>query len=209
MTISGTTRKSVQTKRCGEFYDRVNVGEAARDSTTVLPEYAPPGPDDPLQAKSIKESTKSLYDSMSPIIAPTESRDSPRTTGEATSDRGVDCWNAGCKVCRTQRSERKIMVLRLMFDTAKRDGLIRAEPHPRGQATKVSRPKPTSSIPDKPVTCHRSRGVALPRSLLELIARTGIRRGEAIAPKWRDVDLQAQRAPEFAKRYLAFRGASP
>ena len=37
LTISGTTRKSVQTK-VREFYDRVNAGEPGRDSDAILSE---------------------------------------------------------------------------------------------------------------------------------------------------------------------------
>ena len=189
MTISGTTRKAVQTK-VREFYDRVNVGEAARDSTTVLSEYAATWCRTTLQAKSIKESTKSLYDSMSRNhIAPTELGD--LALGRLK-PQAIEAWIAERRLHGLSDSTIRTAytVLRLMLDTAKRDGLIRANPthavkRPKSAAQEADFLDPRQ-VRDLLIAAEGSRY----HDLFELIARTGMRRGEAIALKWRDVDFK-------------------
>ncbi|WP_144715698.1 site-specific integrase [Curtobacterium pusillum] len=191
----GATRAEA-VRKSKEKRARVEAGQPARDSTLTVGEYARQWCGSTLAVSPRKESTRATYTTLleayvidSPLGALSFERAKPtdverwlaalvRRDGEAVSDS-------------TRRQA--YTVLRAVFDTAVRDGLAA-----RNIVATVARPRVKSSeerflTPDETTRLLEAARRATPRyaPILEILVRTGLRRGEALALCWPDVDLDS------------------
>jgi integrase len=187
--VYGRTRAEARDKLT-KARARVEAGGPVKDSTRTLASWLSDWRATTLAASGRKDTTKELYASLSkshidPILGATQlDRLRPSDVERLI----LDMRSAGLSPS-TIRST--YTVLRAALDGAVRDGLIA-----RNVAAAVARP----GLPRKEArhlsAAELSRVLDAARSsryypALVLCAATGLRRGELMALKWRDVDLSA------------------
>lgn len=187
--VYGRTRAEARDKLT-KARARVEAGGPVKDSTRTLASWLSNWRATTLAASGRKDTTKELYASLSkshidPILGATQlDRLRPSDVERLI----LDMRSAGLSPS-TIRST--YTVLRAALDGAVRDGLIA-----RNAAAAVARP----GLPRKEArhlsAAELSRVLDAARSsryypALVLCAATGLRRGELMALKWRDVDLSA------------------
>jgi integrase len=188
--VYGRTRAEVRTKLRAAS-DRVDAGAPPRDSTRTVGDWLAHWRVTTLAASPRKESTRQTYDCLS------RHHLEPAPFGAITLDklRPTDIEALILALRERELSDATIgsvyNVLRCALDGAQRDGLLGRNP-----AAAVKRPpvrhREARHLSAAEVTAvlaaaegHRHHPV------LVLIAATGLRRGEALALRWSDVDLDA------------------
>lgn len=190
VTFYGRTKTEVRGK-LREAVDRVNAGSPARDAKVTLAQWLETWKAGPLAASTRKPTTKALYTTLA------ETHLEPAPLGAVPLDKlrpshvhklMVD--KRGAKL--SESTLRQVYnVLRLSLDDAVREGLIAAN-----VCAKVARPKAGTkearflSTAEVGKLLEGAQGTRY-QPVLALIALTGMRRGEALALKWSDVDFEA------------------
>jgi integrase len=188
--VYGRTRPEVRTK-LKAMRDRLELGLAAIDARARLDEYAAAWIESTLAASDRKASTKSLYASLarSHIVA--------STLGGLTLDKirpgNVEAWivelRGKGKAASTVRQV--YTVLRAILETAVRDGLLARNPAAAVKRPRVSPTEATYLTPPQVRALLTGALSSRYAPLFALLVNTGLRRGEALALHWRDVDLAA------------------
>jgi integrase len=189
-SVYGKTQREVRAKMKA-VRDRVDNGAPATDDKMVLAAWMQRWRETTLAASDRKEATRSLYASLSRkhieagVIGPIP----------LANLRPSDVEKLILALRSAMLSDSTIRqiytVLRLGLDGAVRDGLLARNP-----ATSVQRPgvarKEAAHLDPQQVTelLVAAEGSRYHMALL-LIATTGLRRGEALALRWSDVDLDA------------------
>lgn len=188
----GRTQKDVKDK-LDKARNRLSDGAPVRDSKQTVGEWLTYWRTTGLAASSRKASTKELYGNLS------RKHLEPAPFGAIRLDRlkpsDIDALLLGLRQRLVPLSDSTVFniycVLRAGLDGAKRDALIANNP-----AVKVDRPqvakKEAKHISAAELTKLLASADGLRyRDVLVLIAGTGLRRGEAVALAWRNVNLDA------------------
>jgi integrase len=187
-TIYGDTPQEARDK-AAEIRKRVEGGQPARDRRQTVAAFAQHWIDTSLQASERKRTTKVMYAG----VTRTHVLDS--SIGRLTLDRvrpsHVEGWVVELR--RNGLAESTIRsaytILRAVLDTAVRDGALASNP-----AAVVRRPRVTAKeaphlTPAEVAELLRAAQDTRYAPLFALLVHTGLRRGEALALQWSDVDL--------------------
>lgn len=197
VSFYGRTKTEVRGK-LRDAAARVNAGSPARDSKVTLAQWLETWKAGPLAASTRKPTTKALYTSLA------ETHLEPAPLGALPLDKlrpshvhKLIVDKRGVKL--SESTLRQVYnVLRLALDDAVREGLTASnvcEKVPRPKAgTREARFLSTAEVAKLIEAAQGTRY----QPVLALIALTGMRRGEALALKWSDID--------FEERTLSIRG---
>lgn len=187
-TIYGDSPQEARAK-AAQIRRRVEGGQPARDRRQTVAAFAQHWIDSTLQASERKQTTKVMYAG----VARTHILDS--SVGRLTLDKvrpsHVEGWVVELR--RKGLAESTIRsaytILRAVLDTAVRDGALATNP-----AAVIRRPKVTAKeaphlTPTQVAELLRAAEDTRYAPLFALLAYTGLRRGEALALQWSDVDL--------------------
>jgi integrase len=187
-TFYGKTQADVRAK-LKEARGRVDAGAPAKDSTITLRDYAEAWITSTLAASDRKPSTRELYSILartyiakSALGATTLGKIRPSDVERFVLELGDH------KAASTVRQT--YTVLRAILDAAVRDQLLASNPAAKVQRPGVPRQEVQWITPEELETLLAMRpeddrlGV-----VFRLLAWTGLRRGEALALRWQDVDL--------------------
>jgi integrase len=174
-----------------ELRERLKSGQPVQDSTDTLGRFAAEWIATALAASERKATTKAMYGAItrSQIVS---SALGAMPLGKIT-PRAVEGWLVGLRAKGLAASTLRIAhaILVAILATAVRDGLLGRNP-----AAAVKRPKVTRREADY-LSSDQVRGVLSAAHstrfapLFALLVNTGLRRGEALALQWSDVDLEA------------------
>jgi integrase len=187
-TVYGSTAKEAREKSAA-ISARILGGQPARDRRQTVKAYALHWIDTTLQASARKRTTKSLYAG----VARTHVLSSHlgRLTVDKVRPSHIEGWvvELRCKGLAESTIRTAYTVLRAILDTAVRDGAIGVNP-----AAAIKRPKVTSKEAAHLTPAQVAELLDAARStryarLFEFLLHTGLRRGEALALRWTDVDL--------------------
>lgn len=201
--------KTEASRKLREARSRTESGKPARDSARTVGAWLADWREGALAASSRAASTKDTY------IVLCKTHLEPAPFGAVALDRlrpsHIDKLLLDLRGKKLAESTVRLIftTLRLALEDAVRDGLV-AE----NVAAKVSRPKPPRKEARFLTTAEVARLLDAAKdsryhSLLVFIAMTGIRKGEALATKWTDIDFEAgtYRVPgtksESSRRTLA------
>ena len=187
-TVYGRTAKEAREKAAA-ISARVLGGQPARDRRQTVRSYALHWIDTTLQASERKQTTKSLYAGV------TGSHVLDSTLGRLTLDKvrpsHVEGWVVQLR--RKNLAESTIRtaytVLRAILDTAVRDGAIGVNPAAAVKRPKVTNKEATHLTPVQVAELLDAASRTRYAPLFEFLVHTGLRRGEALALRWTDVDL--------------------
>ncbi|MBF9315819.1 tyrosine-type recombinase/integrase [Mycobacteroides chelonae] len=213
-TVYGKTRAEVRAKMDG-VRERLAIGATVKDSKRTLGDWLAHWRGTTLAASDRKESTKELYANISrrhlevePFgairldkLKPSDIEGLVLALRAKTKQGRVTEANAEPEPVRALSDatiRQAYTVLRAGLDGAVRDGLLAKNPAAAVQRPGLTRreAKHVDAVDvNKLLLC--AEGLRY-RDVLALIAGTGLRRGEALALRWADVDLD--------KRMLAVRG---
>lgn len=176
--------------RVEQVRDRLKSSQPVTDSRTSLEAYAQAWIDSTLAASERKQTTKTLYAGLARthIIGSTLGSRPLKSILPSHVERWVGDLKASGRAPSTVRQV--YTVLRAILDTAVRDKLLAVNP-----AAAVKRPK-VSRTEAEYLTAHQVRqllqGAVNTRygPLFAFLVNTGLRRGEALALRWSDVDLK-------------------
>lgn len=176
-------------QKVGEVQERLRRGSPISDSGATLESYALAWIDTTLAVSDRKNSTKALYGTLmrTHVVG---SRLGARPLRTITPSH-IERWIAELKLNgKAPSTVRQIYtVLRAILDTAVRDRLLAinpaaAVPRPRVERTEAGL-LTTTDLHSLLAAASRSRYLPF----FEFLAHTGLRRGEAMALRWSDVDL--------------------
>lgn len=189
--VTGKTKTLVNTQ-LREIQTRVAQGSAPKDDGVTFGVFASRWLTSSLAASDRRASTQSLYTSLTKthIIESELGRTPLKRLRPTTVERFVTHMR---EKGLSDSSVRQIYtVARAIGDSAVRDGLLGRNPF-----AAVRRPKVTQAEASHLEPAKISRLLAAAQDsrygpLFELLVNTGLRRGEALALKWRDIDLKEQ-----------------
>lgn len=188
-TVYGKTQKEVAAKR-RELVKRLADGKPATDAKLVLGAYVETWIAGPLAASDRKANTKAMYATVA------RKHIAGRALGRAALDKlkpsTVEGWVVELRAAGlSQSTVRSIYtVLRAILDAAVRDGLLGANPAAVVRRPKVDHHEAAFLTPAQVRALLAAAQGSRYAPLFELLVHTGLRRGEALALKWRDVDLE-------------------
>ncbi|CAG7845788.1 Transposase from transposon Tn916 [Pseudoclavibacter triregionum] len=188
-TAYGAT-PSEATANAKKIRDRLEEGLPARDARTTVAAFASAWIDSALAASDRKETTKSLYETV------TKKHIMNKKIGTVTLDAlkpsHVEAWvvqlrkdglaDSTVRTCYT--------VLRSILDTAVRDEALAKNPVAAIKRPTVARKEAAhlTTLQVRQLLSAASSSRYAP--LFELLVNTGLRRGEALALTWRDIDFE-------------------
>src|SRR6478609_4190001 len=183
VTVYGKTAAEAR-RKAKEITKRVEAGAPAKDARVLLSTYIDTWIDTTLAASPRRPATKALYESLGRSLVKPGSPLADLRLDQLTpaAVEGWVAWSSETKAQSTVRSS--YAVLRAVGDTAVRDGLLAASP-----AAKVDRPR-VEHVEAR--FLNREEVAALRKALegsryapiVDLLLRTGMRRGEALALHW-------------------------
>lgn len=187
-TVYGTSEREV-VRKLAVIRKRLDVGAPAKDVGVTLNIYAESWIDSTLEASDRKATTKTLY----AILARTHIVGSPlgglglKKINPPAVERFILALRKSGK---SESTVRQIYTVgRAILDAAVRDGLLARNPFATVKRPKVTATEAASLSPVEVsgllAAAERSRYAAL----FEFLVHTGLRRGEALALRWADVDL--------------------
>jgi len=194
LSVYGATRKEAVAK-IAEAKDRLERGVAVVDTAVTLAQWITTWTAVNLPASKLRESTQLSYESVVRCrILPTPLADLPLRRIRPTS---IDEWVLQMRkegvAPSTQR--RAYSVLSKIFDAAVRDTLIAKNPIKSVDKPNVGRPEQAVLLPSEVhalLTCAAQKNHWL-FPVLQLVAVTGLRRGEVLALRWGDVNFETGR----------------
>lgn len=183
-------------RKMREKRERVEAGQPVRDSAETIEAFAQRWAASTLAVSPRKESTKETYRAL--LRSYLYGSRLGGVTFERIKATDVEAWlselttKAGVPVSAATRRQ-VYTVLRAVLDTALRDGLVARNVAATVDRPRVQRPEERFLTPEETTQLLDSARTASPRyaPILELLVRTGLRRGEALALQWRDIDLDA------------------
>ncbi|MCW2620301.1 MAG: Phage integrase [Modestobacter sp.] len=187
-TVYGKTAKDARSEAAA-IRTRVVEGQPARDRKQTVEAFAAHWIETSLQASERKQTTKTLYAGVarSHIVGSSIGR----ITLDKVRPSHVEGWVVELR--RKGLAESTIRsaytILRAVLDTAVRDGAIATNP-----AASVRRPRVTNKealhlSPAQVADLLRAAAGSRYAPLFELLVHSGLRRGEALALQWTDIDL--------------------
>ena len=190
-TVYGSTAKEARDK-AAEVRDRLRANLPAKDRKITLGGFTSEWINSALEASDRKATTKNLYSTMARthIIG---SRTGARPLDKLRPSH-IDAWKVELKDRGLAESSIRTAytVLRAVLDTAVRDKAIAHNP-----AHAVRRPKVTANeaaymTPDQVRSLLAAAEGSRYAPLFALLVNSGLRRGEALALHWSDIDLDAK-----------------
>lgn len=190
-TVTGKTAQEAR-KRGQELVKRLKAGQPARDSRETVSEAAERWIRGPLEASDRKPATVSLYASLA------RSHVVGSTLGGMRLDKvqkaNVDAWLAGLKRKGLAGSTRRttFIVLRAILEDAVANGRLAKNPAALSEPPRVEQQEAAYLTREQVAALLEAAETSRYRPLFELLLATGLRRGEALALRWRqDVDEKA------------------
>jgi integrase len=188
VSVYGKTQREVRVKMKA-VRDRVDNGAPATDDKMALATWMQRWRETTLAASDRKEATRSLYASLSRkhieagVIGPI-----PLAKLRPSDVEKLILALRSAKL--SDSTIRQIYtVLRLGLDGAVRDGLLARNPATSVQRPGVARKEAAHLDPQRVTQLLVAAEASRYHTALVLIATTGLRRGEALALRWSDVDL--------------------
>ncbi|MGZ4617255.1 MAG: tyrosine-type recombinase/integrase [Frankiaceae bacterium] len=187
-TVYGDTAQDARDK-AAEIRKRVEDGQPARDRRETVAAFTQHWIDTSLQASERKRNTKVMYAGVARTHILTSSIG--RLSLDKVRRSHVEGWVVELR--RKGLAESTIRsaytILRAVLDTAVRDGALASNP-----AAVIRRPRVTSKeaphlTPPQVAELLRAAEGSRYAPLFALLVHTGLRRGEALALQWSDVDL--------------------
>lgn len=189
-TAYGRTQREVRAK-LKDARQRLDAGAPVRDAKTTLADYVDHWTKTTLAASDRKESTKVLYAGL----AKTHLKPAPLGTTPLDRLRASDVEafvHAKRQEGKASSTVRQVYtVLRAVLDTAVRDELMARNPAAAVKRPAVERKEARYLTPDEVRALVGGIKDDRLRALYLLLLGTGLRRGEALALGWDDVDLDA------------------
>ena len=190
-TVYGKTAQDARDK-AGEVRKRLTEGLPARDKRTTLETFTTEWIASALAASDRKSNTKAMYAGVARVHIVGSH------IGGLALDKvrpmHVEGWIVGLRGKGLSESTVRsaYTILRAILDTAVRDGALARNP-----AAAVKRPKVTAKEsvflpPEQVRTLLDAAKSSRYAPLFKLLVNTGLRRGEALALRWSDVDLDSK-----------------
>lgn len=189
LTVYG---KAAQEARevAAKVYRRVADGQPARDSRQTVEAFTLQWIETSLQASERKQTTKAMY----AAVARCHILGSPlgRLALDKVRPSHVEGWVVGLR--RKGLAESTVRsaytVLRSVLDTAVRDGALATNPAAAIRRPKVTSKEATYLSPEQVSELISAAAGSRYALLFAFLVHTGLRRGEALALKWADIDLE-------------------
>ena len=190
-TVYGSTPKEARAK-ASAVRERLRANLPARDRKVTLGAFAAEWIDSTLAASDRKASTKAMYATMTRqhIIG---SRIGGRPLDKLRPSH-IEAWKVELEQRRLSESTIRsaYTVLRAVLDTAVRDRALAQNPAHAVRRPKVPVTEAAYLTPDQVRLLLLAAKSSRYAPLFELLVNTGLRRGEALALHWSDIDLDAK-----------------
>ena len=188
-TVYGTTQGQARAK-AKALRQRLELGQPARDTTDTVGTFALEWITTALAASERKASTKAMYAALTRNhIASSALGGMPLS--KAT-PRAVEGWLVELRARGLAESTVRIAydILLAILETAVRDGALGRNPAVAVKRPTVTRHEASYLTPDQVRAVLSAAGGTRYAPLFTLLVNTGLRRGEALALQWSDVDLR-------------------
>jgi integrase len=188
---TGDTKTEVS-RKLKAIQDRVNQGIAGRDDSGAFGTFAARWVCTSLEASDRKHSTKVLYAGLTRThIIDSQLGKTPMSALRPTTvERFVTQLRE--KGLAPSSVRQIYTVARAIGDAAVRDGLLGKNPFVAVRRPKVSAVEATFLQPDQIAKLLKQAETSRYAPLFEFLVNTGLRRGEALALRWNDIDLDDQ-----------------
>ncbi len=189
--VVGATKKEVSDK-LRNMVSRVEAGSSARDDATTFDVFAARWLESSLPASDRKATTKVLYASLtrSHIIGSDLSKLSMKDMRPSSVERFVTQLRA--KGLSDSTVRQVYTVARAIGDAAVRDGRMAKNPFAAVRRPRITPVEARFLEPAQIRELLKGASDSRYRLLFEFLVHTGMRRGEALALTWADVDLDAE-----------------
>lgn len=190
-SITGKTESEVRRKR-KDIVKRLNEGKPARDKKMTLDVLVEQWITGALEISDRKRSTKALYATVA------RKHIAGSKLGAHTLDKikpsSVESWLVELRGKGLAQSSIRTayVVLRAILDTAVRDGDLGTNPVAVIKRPKVVREEATYLSKEQFDALLKAAEGSRYAPLFELLVNTALRRGEALALQWRDIDFEAR-----------------